>query len=252
MYTEYCIQYTIVAGDLKGAPMTDQLFKKIEQRSIESEILVRMRDAIVSGKLQLGENLNETVIAKQMEVSRIPVREALRMLEQEGLVVRVPNKGCFVATFTKQDVLEVFSMRAALESMAFEWAIPSMTPKDIDNLKDLVAQQDRAVKRKDYDELARVDMRFHEYICIKADHSRLLKAWYEYHAQCQMLLNIRFRHLSAYTPESVIQDHSRILKAIESKDPKAAIELTAQISERVSEDCIHTIEAMQAEGALSP
>jgi DNA-binding FadR family transcriptional regulator len=62
-----------------------------------------------------------------------------------------------------------------------------------------------------------------------------------------MLLNIRFRHLAAYTPESVLQDHGRILKAIEYNDPLTAIELTYEISERVSGDCIQTLKAIQAE-----
>lgn len=230
--------------------MENQLFMKVEPRSMEDEILLSMREAIVGGQIRLGGHLNETDIAKQMGVSRIPVREALRKLEQEGLVVRIPNKGCFVTTFTEQDIKEVFSMRASLESMSFEWAIPKMTEEDIQELNELVSRQQQAVQGKNYEELARLDMRFHEYICIKADHSRLLKAWYEHHAQCQMLLNIRFRQLAAYTPESVLEDHGRILAAIENKDPQTAIELTNQISERVSRDCIHTLEAMKAEGKL--
>jgi len=228
--------------------MTDnQVFLKIEPRSMEDEILFRLREAIVSGQIKLGGHLNETDIAKQMAVSRIPVREALRKLEQEGLVLRKPNKGCFVTTFSEQDVKEVFSLRASLESMSFQWAIPKLTSQDIQKLKELIAQQEQAVKSKNYDELSRLDMRFHEYICIKADHSRLLKAWYEQHAQCQMLLNIRFRHLAEYTPESVLHDHGRILQAIENHDPLAAIELTYEISERVSNDCIQTLKVLQAE-----
>lgn len=225
--------------------MDSQLFMKIEPRNMENEILYRMREAIVGGKIEPGAHLNETDIAKQMAVSRIPVREALRKLEQEGLIIRLPNKGCFVITFTEQDIKEVFSLRASLESMAFEWAIPKMTPQDIQKLKDLVEQQERAIQRKDYDELARLDMRFHEYICIRAKHSRLLKAWYEQHAQCQMLLNLRFRHLASYTPETVPVDHNRILKAIEDKEPSIAIALTHEISERVAQDCIVTLQALQ-------
>jgi DNA-binding GntR family transcriptional regulator len=226
--------------------MDNQLFMKIEPRSMEDEILYRMREAIVSGKIEPGAHLNETDIAKQMAVSRIPVREALRKLEQEGLIVRLPNKGCFVITFTEQDIKEVFSLRASLESMAYQWAIPKMTSQDVDKLRELVKNQEQAIQREDYDELARLDMHFHEFICIKADHSRLLKAWYEQHAQCQMLLNLRFRHLAEYTPETVPVDHDRILKAIENKDPQSAIDLTYEISERVSGDCIDTLQSMQA------
>jgi DNA-binding GntR family transcriptional regulator len=227
--------------------MDNKLFMKIEPRSMEDEILYRMRDAIVSGKIEPGGHLNETDIAKQMAVSRIPVREALRKLEQEGLVVRLPNKGCFVITFTEQDIKEVFSLRASLESMAYEWAIPKLTPQDVQKLNDLVENQKQAIQREDYDELARLDMQFHEYICIRTDHSRLLKAWYEQHAQCQMLLNLRFHHLAEYTPETVPIDHDRILSAIENKNPKKAIELTYEISERVSKDCILTLQSMRAQ-----
>lgn len=225
--------------------LDNQVFSKIEPRSIEQEIFFHLRRAIVSSKIGLGTHLNETDIAKQMMVSRIPVREALRKLEQEGLVVRKPNKGCFVITFTEQDIKEVFSLRAALESMSFEWAIPKMTAQDIQQLKDLISQQEQAIERKDYAELAQKDMRFHEYICIKAGHSRLLKTWYEQHAQCQMLLNLRFRYLAEYTPETVPVDHGRILQAIVDNDPKTAIELTHEISHRVSNECILTLRYIQ-------
>jgi len=226
--------------------MDSQLFMKIKPHSMENEILYRMREAIVSGKIEPGAQLNETDIAKQMAVSRIPVRESLRKLEQEGLIIRLPNKGCFVITFSEQDIKEVFSLRASLESMAYQWAIPKMTPQDVQKLQDMIEQQEQAIRNEDYDELARLDMHFHEYICIKADHSRLLKAWYEQHAQSQMLLNLRFRHLAEYTPETVPIDHDRILKAIENNDPQIAIDLTYEISERVSKDCIETLKSIQA------
>ena len=218
--------------------MNSQLFMKIESRNMEDEILYRLREAIISSKIELGAHLNETDIAKQMAVSRIPVREALRKLEQEGLIVRSPNKGCFVITFTEQDIKEVFSLRASLESMSFEWAIPKMTPQDIQKLRDLVNQQEQAILRQDYDELARLDMRFHEYICIKANHSRLLKAWYEQHAQCRMLLNLRFRTFADYTPKTVVHDHTEILKALEAGDFARLMELTEYISKRVVNECL--------------
>lgn len=226
--------------------MGNPLFMKIEPRRIEDEILSRMREAIVSGKIEPGAHLNESDIAKQMAVSRIPIREALSKLEQEGLIVRQPNKGCFVISFTEQDIKEVFSLRASLESMSFEWALSKLTSEDIQRLRELVEQQEQAIQRENYDELAHLDMQFHEYICIKTGHSRLLKAWYEQHAQCQMLLNLRFRHLAAYTPETVPVDHDRILKAIENNDLKTAIELTYEISERVSKDCIETLKLLPA------
>ncbi len=224
--------------------MDTPLFGQITQRNVDDEIVKKLRTAIIDGQIPVGSHLNETEIAKQMAISRIPIREALRRLEQEGLVVRQPNRGVFVIKFTEKDVHEVFSLRANLESMAFEWAIPNMTPKDIGALRELVANQEKAIREENYEELSGLDMRFHEYICIKANHSRLLKSWYEQHAQSQMLLNIRFRKMSEYTPETVIKDHERILNAIENGDTQTAIDLTAQISERVAAECSQTIAAI--------
>lgn len=221
--------------------MVSPIFSQITQQNVENEIVQKLRNAIINGQVPLGSHLNETEIAKQMAVSRIPIREALRKLEQEGLVIRQPNRGVFVLNFNEKDVHEVFSLRANLESMAFEWSIPNMTPEDFRELRELIANQENAVKKGDYEELARLDMRFHEYICIKAGHSRLLKAWYEQHAQCQMLLNLRFQEMSEYTPETVVRDHTEILNAVERKDINAAISLTLQISERVAAECSQTI-----------
>ncbi len=227
--------------------MADFTFTQIEQFTIEGEIIGRLRKAIVSGQFGPGAYLNESEIAKQMAVSRIPIREAIKKLEQEGLVVRYPNKGVFVISFSEQDVREVFSLRSNLESMAFEWAIPSMNEQDLQTLRELIEKQEEAIKNDDYSELARLDMQFHEYICIKADHSRLLKAWYEQHAQSQILLNLRFKHMPEYTPETVASDHSDILSAIETKDINKAVELTRKISKRVLQECLDTIRTLENE-----
>lgn len=221
--------------------MADFAFTKIKPRSIENEIISRLRAAIVSGQFPPGTHLNESEIAKQMEVSRIPIREAIKKLEQEGLVVRQPNKGVDVISFTDQDVRETFSLRARLESMAFEWAIPNITNEDMAQLRALVKEQETTIAERRYDDLARLDMRFHELICLKAGHSRLLKIWYELHAQGQMLLNLRFRQMADYTPKTVTEDHLKILDAIERGDIDSAVRLTNTISERVIDECIETL-----------
>jgi DNA-binding GntR family transcriptional regulator len=223
--------------------MEPSLFSKIEQRTIDDEILLRLRAAIVNGSLKPGERLPEAGLAKQLAVSRIPVREALRTLEQEGLVTRQPNRGCFVTSFGRKDVEEVFSLRARLECMAIERASRLMIAADFEGLFSLIARQAEAGRRKDYDSLTLLDLQFHELLCRKADHSRLWKAWSEQQAQCQMLLNMRFRSPSAYTPDLVVADHERILDAMKDGDVSTAIDLTERISRRVMEECIELLES---------
>jgi DNA-binding GntR family transcriptional regulator len=221
--------------------METTVFARIEQRSVQQEVVDVIRQAIVTGKLELGQHLAEAALSEQMEVSRIPIREALRQLEQEGLVTRYNNRGCFVTDFSDEDVREVFSLRSALECMAIEWATPRITADDIAVLRGMIEEQRRTALAHDFAGLAHLDMRFHEYICIKTQHSRLLKEWYSLHAQCQMLLNRRFQALSAYTPETVSTDHTHILDAIEQRDVFAAIDLTKTISARVELECIETL-----------
>lgn len=216
-------------------------FSEVKQRTVEDEIALTLRNAIVSGRFQPGSRINESEVAKQMNVSRIPIREAIKKLEQEGLLVRYPNRRVFVVSFSEKDVMEVFSLRSNLECMTFEWALPNMGGNDFNVLRELISQQEGAISQQNYEELARLDMRFHEYILNKAAHSRLLKSWYEQHAQCQMLLNLRFRTMPEYTPETVLQDHEAILDAMEDGNIQSAISLTKQISERVADECIQTL-----------
>mgnify|MGYP001766195058 CR=1 FL=1 len=218
--------------------MEPSLFSKIEQRTVDDEILARLRAAIVNGRLKPGDRLPEADLAQQLDVSRIPVREALRTLEQEGLVTRQPNRGCYVTSFSRKDVEEVFSLRARLEVMAIELATPRMTAEDFKALRAMIKLQVDATHRRDYDGQAQLDLQFHEFICRKAEHSRLLKAWNEQHAQCQMLLNMRFRHTTGYTSEKVVADHARLIDILEKGDAAAAVRLTEEISQTVMGECV--------------
>ena len=216
--------------------MKQLVFNKISPSTVKHKVIDLIRDAIIRGDLPSGEHLTEVDLAKQMAVSRAPIREALRQLELEGLITNFPNRGCFVTVFTEQDVLEVFSLRATLESMAIESAMPHLTTPDFRALREIVEAQQQAIRARRLDELTKLDMRFHEYICINANNSRMLKAWYAQSAQCQTLMNRRFRILSDYTPGTVTGDHAAILDALERRDLATAINLTKSISERVQKE----------------
>jgi len=222
--------------------MKQLVFNKIAPSTVKHKVVDLIRDAIIRGDLPSGEHLTEVDLAKQMAVSRAPIREALRQLELEGLITNFPNRGCFVTIFTEQDVREVFSLRATLESMAIESAMPHLTTPDFRALREIVEAQQQTIRARRLDELTKLDMRFHEYICIKANNSRMLKAWYAQSAQCQMLMNRRFRILSDYTPGTVTGDHTAILDALERHDQATAINLTKSISERVQKELIEILQ----------
>lgn len=221
--------------------MIHPIFTPIETRTIQHEIVDLIRDATLRGDVDLGQHLPEQELAEQMRVSRIPVREAMRQLEQEGLVVRIPNRGCFVTDFTEQDVAEIFSLRAALEMMALELATPNLTDEDIAALREIIEAQRQASTARDFNELTQLDLKFHEYICVRANHGRLLKTWRSQYVQALILMNRRFRTLQDYTPDTVVPDHTQILATLERRDAAGAIELTKAISQRVTRECVEVI-----------
>ena len=146
-----------------------------------------------------------------------------------------------VADFTEQDVAEIFSLRATLEIMAIELATHNLAPSDIANLREIIEAQRAASAVRNFNELTQLDLKFHEYICVKANHSRLLKTWRSQYVQALILMNRRFRTLQDYTPDTVVPDHTQILATLERRDAAGAIEFTKAISRRVTSECVEVI-----------
>ena len=99
--------------------------------------------------------------------------------------------------------------------MAIELATPNFTPEDIANLREIIDAQRKASEARDFNELTQLDLKFHEYICVRANHGRLLKTWRSQYVQALILMNRRFRTLRDYTPDTVVPDHTQITAALE-------------------------------------
>ena len=97
----------------------------------------------MDGRIPLGEPLRERQLAEELDISRAPIREALLTLEKEGLVVTTPHKGTFVASYSDEDVIEIYTLRAALEELAVTRLGGHVTAADLRALDDLVIQMDR-------------------------------------------------------------------------------------------------------------
>jgi len=148
------------------------------QRSVfRDQVVDKLRDAILDGRIPLGEPLRERQIAERLEISRAPIREALLSLEKEGLVVTTPHRGTFVASYTDEDVTEIYTLRAALEQLAVGLIDGRATAGDLRALDDLVTQMDRHAADGDFRKLIAADHSFHRQLCQLAGHRRLLEAW---------------------------------------------------------------------------
>jgi DNA-binding GntR family transcriptional regulator len=138
-----------------------------------------IRAWIVEGRLRPGERLIEARIAAELNLSRTPVREAVRMLAADGLVVTERNRGAVVRTLGRQDVLDLYELRARLESYAAELAASRATPEDITAIDDGIRDFAKAIRRKDLDHLERTRLigeanrRVHASIIAASRHNRL-------------------------------------------------------------------------------
>jgi DNA-binding GntR family transcriptional regulator len=205
---------------------------RIEQSTLADEVVKRVHDAIVVRQLRPGERLTESELAEQLGVSRSPVREALLRLATDRLVDRT-EQGTYVWEPTPDDVEEVFTLRAVLESLAAEWVIGRLEESDFDQLDLLIEEQLRAIEANDLVRSIAVDREFHGYICDATGYSRLSRWWNEIMGQWEVLLYSYLEHSPPGTPYVAIDDHRAIADALRRRDLDRVVELHKTLNRRV-------------------
>jgi DNA-binding GntR family transcriptional regulator len=226
----------------------NQIFNKAVSKTLRTEVVEMLRDAIVTGKVDPGDHLKESDIASQMMVSRSPVREAFRQLEQEGLIISVPNQGCYVKAFDNREIEEIFTLRAFLENFAFELIIREnkLTPSDWDQLDWYIEQQREAIREGAFHRLTELDMDFHEFLCRKSGYNRLVKMWQSLRGQIQVLFYQRFKALEQ-VPETVDTDHHTIIELLRQGNIEQLKTVNQEINLRVARECIEVFQSISDE-----
>ncbi len=153
--------------------------------SLADQIYDYLRAAIIRGQLAAGEKLVELDIAAEMGTSQGPVREALQRLERDGLVERQARSATFVSSISTEEMYELFSIRCLVECFAIRRPIQHITPRQCDELQELVEQMGTAGRLNDILALAEHDMQFHRRICEWSESRPLLRAWVPLFSQIQ-------------------------------------------------------------------
>jgi DNA-binding GntR family transcriptional regulator len=180
-----------------------------------------LREAIFSGELRPGQTLGEENIARQLGISRTPVREALVLLRGEGLVETPPNRPAAVRSFSAHDLREMHSLRAVLEGYAARTAAPNLTDRQVGELERSV---ERYAAMMDNDamlrELVTENFTFHNTIIDAAGSERL-----DSMIRQTTAMPLIYRSYMTYSREnrdSALQDHRKILAALRDRDPERA------------------------------
>lgn len=185
-----------------------------------------LRKAILKGELAPGERLMEKQLAEKMGVSRTPIREAIRKLELEGLVIMVPRKGAEVAKITEQDIKDVLEVRAALESLAVKLACKKMTKENIEELIRVNSEFTRAARNVDVDVIIEKDIEFHDVIYHSTKNEKLIQIINNLREQIYRFRVEYIRQMSDFS--KLIKEHEDILESIKNRNTKLAQEIASK------------------------
>lgn len=172
----------------------------------------------MSGAVAEGTPLRQDELAEKFGLSRMPIRDAIRQLESEGLVVQEPHKGATVATMTVDDIVEIFDMRAMAECCALNIAFDALAQKTIDELGVVVDKMDRT---KSPDRLSELNREFHDLLYRGANRPRLQALIKSLHDSVDRYLRVLLVNLDYHTKSQ--EDHRRIVEACAARNREAAV-----------------------------
>jgi DNA-binding GntR family transcriptional regulator len=199
------------------------MLEPARQSDLFEEVAARLREAILQGRFRPGERLREVELAEMLEVSRGPVREALALLESEGLVSTRRNRGASVARLSEEDEQEVRSLRLALERLATQLVVRHASDDDLAALaRELDRLRATMAERIAAQEIAEFEIRFHDLLYRISGHKRLYRSWLALRSQVHVLLLSR----NADRPrirEVVIDRHAALLIALRARDEQGAV-----------------------------
>jgi len=213
----------------------------IPRQSLTSAVADKLRDQIIRGEIPEGAQLRQDAIATQYQVSRIPVREALRQLDAEGLIAIVPNRGAVVPALSPDDVEELFSIRALLEPEVLKLSIPLLTEEDFSEAAAVLREYVGELRRDDHvSTWGRLNWQFHSILYSRANQPRFMA----------IIRNVnnsgeRYTRLQLYLTHGMKranEEHHQILELCRQRDTAAACKLLRQHIEHAGESLKQALE----------
>ncbi|HZY71749.1 MAG TPA: GntR family transcriptional regulator [Edaphobacter sp.] len=199
--------------------MSTQDLTPVRTLSKSREVFERLRSAIWSGDLAPGTPLREAHLARQLNVSQVPVREALLQLEHLGLVVRVPDRGTTVTKLTRVEIEQMMEVRRHLEQMAFQLAGSRITPDVEATLRAHIRRMEEAAAKNDHFAMADEDFSFHRTVWKASGNEVLEKTLERLCIAVYAFVSLK-RHEAGETMRSAVRSHKRLLTALLSANAK--------------------------------
>ena len=205
--------------------------------TLSKRVYKSLKKLILNGDLKPGQKLSQDWLAKQMKVSRMPVREAIERLRTEGLVERIPYKESRVVDFSLKDIEEIYSVRGLLEAYSTRLSIRKIREKDLEELKKINQEMKEFLDKNNYQQLSICNKKFHLIIYNRSGNKRLSKTIKNLWDSCPKDYFWNFFERSG---NSLI-DHEKIINAIESKNGKLMEKVMLQHIENTKRKIIKII-----------
>lgn len=187
-----------------------------DKYSLRGRVFVKIREDILKGRYRQNEAIKETQISKELDVSRTPVREALRQLELEGLVTIIPNKGAIVTGITSKDIYDIYIIRSLIEGLSARWATKNITKEQIETLEEILYLSEFHLQKGHMEQLYELDNKFHETLYDICNSKILKHVLSDFHHYVQ---RVRKESLSSNErARKSIMEHKAILEAIKQGD----------------------------------
>lgn len=224
---------------LKPGPGLQETMPQILRRTTTNIVADELRKRIMSGQLREGEQVRQEAIATELGVSRIPVREALRQLEAEGLITLVSHKGAEVTRLEPSEIAELFEVRIMLESWLFEHAIEHITESHLETAEKLIASM-----RKDamIEEWGSLNWQFHETLYLPAHKPATMKILRRVHDNIDRYVRLQIT-LTEDSQERAHKEHQAIVDAARDKNAKVAVALLNDHINHVKEQLLESLAA---------
>lgn len=185
-----------------------------------------LRQAILRGELKPGERLMEIQLANKLGVSRTPIREAIRKLELEGLVLMIPRKGAEVADITEKSLKDVLEVRRALEELSVKLTCDRITKEEIKELEQAAENFRKTMKSKDITEIAEADVRFHDVIYAATKNQKLIQLLNNLHEQ---MYRYRIEYLKdEEVYPKLLKEHKEIIERISRGEKEEAARIVCE------------------------
>lgn len=195
----------------------------IPRAALHEQVAQRLRQMLVEGRIAPGAKLNERELSELLNVSRTPLREAIKMLAAEGLVELLPNRGAIAVSLTEADVLNTFEVMAGLEGMAGELAAQRITPAELAEIQAMQFEMMAAYTRRDLSTYYTLNARIHAAIEAAAKNPVLSAVYKQVNARLQAL---RFRsNQDGEKWKRAVKEHEKMIEALVARDGAAMREV---------------------------